>query len=328
MKLLFSYLHRQRYWAALYILLVLVFVVVYFLYGLPLEAMTYALLLCAVALLLSGGVGFFFWYRRHRVLQSMCRENITSLKELPEPDDLLEEDYQALLKEMLRSKVLELDRRDLAQKELTDYYTLWVHQIKTPISAMRLLLQPEDTPVSRELEVQLFRVSQYVDMVLAYLRMGSESSDYVLKPCDLDAAVHQSVRRFAPLFIRSKIRLELETIDAQVLTDEKWLCFCLEQLFANVVQYAAKGSVRITFQGDTLSIADTGIGIAPEDLPRVCEKGYTGLNGRREKKATGIGLYLCKRILTKLGHRLTITSHLGEGTTASITFPRERDLWD
>ena len=190
MKLLFSYLHRQRYWAALYILLVLVFVVVYFLYGLPLEAMTYALLLCAVALILSGGVGFFFWYRRHRVLASMCRENITSLKELPEPDDLLEEDYQALLKEMLRSKVLELDRRDLAQKELTDYYTLWVHQIKTPISAMRLLLQPEDTPVSRELEVQLFRVSQYVDMVLAYLRMGSESSDYVLKPCDLDGAVH------------------------------------------------------------------------------------------------------------------------------------------
>ena len=88
MKLLFSYLHRQRYWAALYILLVLVFVVVYFLYGLPLEAMTYALLLCAVALLLSGGVGFFFWYRRHRVLASMCRENLPSLKELPAPDDL------------------------------------------------------------------------------------------------------------------------------------------------------------------------------------------------------------------------------------------------
>lgn len=133
MRVFLAYLYRQRIWAALYALAVLVFVVVYFLYGLPLEAMTYALLLCAVALLLACGVGFFFWQRRHRILTAMCREAIPSFKELPEPWDLVEEDYQALLREVLRSKVLELDRRDIAAQELTDYYTLWVHQIRTLI---------------------------------------------------------------------------------------------------------------------------------------------------------------------------------------------------
>ncbi len=328
MRLLLAYLHRQRGWIALYILVAVIFTVVFFLEDVESVALTYALLLCTVVLLLTGTVDFLRFSRRHRYLQRLLRRELTTAEKFPEAADYIEEDYQQLLSETLRSKVLALDRRDIEAQERRDYYTMWVHQIKTPISAMSLILQEEDTDRNRELEAQLFRIRQYVDMVLAYLRMGSDTSDYVLAPCRLDEAVRQSVRKFAPLLIRSRIHLELGNLDATVITDEKWLCFCLEQLLANTVQYAPRGTVRIQFSNRMLTVSDTGIGIAPEDLPRIFEKGYTGLNGRREKKATGIGLYLCKRILTKLGHRLTITSQVGEGTTAAITFPQERETWE
>lgn len=328
MKLLIAYLRRQRHWLALYILIAGIFAVVFYLHDVPPMALSYALLLCGVALALALGGGFFLWRRRHLALADKLRAEALTAERLPEALDLVEEDYQTLYREALRSKTLALDRRDQQEKDLTEYYTLWVHQIKTPISAMRLLLQGEDTALSRELEAQLFRISQYVEMALAYLRMGSDSRDYVLRPCLLEPVVKQSVKKFAPLFIRSRIKLELGDLSATVVTDEKWLAFCLEQLLANAIQYAPRGTVTVECRDGRLVVRDTGIGIAPEDLPRVFEKGYTGLNGRREKQATGIGLYLCRRILTTLGHTISIASEIGRGTEVTISFPQPSEVWE
>lgn len=328
MKLLLAYLRRQRHHLALYVLVAAIFAVVFYLHDVPLVALSYALLLCGVVLTLALGCGFVLWRRRHLALSEKLQAELLTAERLPEALDLVEEDYQTLYREALRSKTLALDRRDQQEKELTEYYTLWVHQIKTPISAMRLLLQGEDTDLSRELEAQLFRINQYVEMVLAYLRMGSESRDYVLRPCSLEPVVKQSVKKFAPLFIRSRIKLELGDLSATVVTDEKWLAFCLEQLLANAIQYAPRGTVTVEYRDGRLVVRDTGIGIAPEDLPRVFEKGYTGLNGRREKRATGIGLYLCHRILTNLGHTISIASEIGRGTEVAISFPRQPDAWE
>lgn len=328
MKLLFAYLRRQRHHLALYGLIAVIFAVVFYLHDVPPVALSYALLLCGVVLVLALGGGFLLWRRRHLALSEKLQAELLTAERLPEALDLVEEDYQTLYREALRSKTLALDRRDQQEKELTEYYTLWVHQIKTPISAMRLLLQGEDTDLSRELEAQLFRINQYVEMVLAYLRMGSESRDYVLRPCSLEPVVKQSVKKFAPLFIRSRIKLELGDLSATVVTDEKWLAFCLEQLLANAIQYAPRGTVTVEYRDGRLVVRDTGIGIAPEDLPRVFEKGYTGLNGRREKRATGIGLYLCHRILTNLGHTISIASEIGRGTEVAISFPRQPDAWE
>ena len=171
----------------------------------------------------------------------------------------------------------------------------------------------------RALLEQLQSVEQYVEMVLGYLRLESPSSDYVIRNYALDDIVRQAVRKYASQFIRRKLRLEYTPLNVSVITDEKWLLFVIEQVLSNALKYTRSGSVSITLEAPkTLCIRDTGIGIAPEDLPRVFEKGFTGCNGRTDKRATGIGLYLCRRILEKLGHTIAITSTVGEGTTVRI----------
>lgn len=213
----------------------------------------------------------------------------------------------------------QLTRSQQGYQELVEYYTVWAHQIKTPIAAMRLLLQDADTDEQRALLEQLQSVEQYVEMVLGYLRLESPSSDYVIRNYLLDDIVRQAVRKYASQFIRRKLRLEYTPLNVSVITDEKWLLFVIEQVLSNALKYTRSGSVSITLEAPkTLCIRDTGIGIAPEDLPRVFEKGYTGSNGRTDKRATGIGLYLCRRILEKLGHTIAITSTVGEGTTVRI----------
>ena len=184
---------------------------------------------------------------------------------------------------------------------------------------MRLLLQDADTDEQRALLEQLQSVEQYVEMVLGYLRLESPSSDYVIRNYALDDIVRQAVRKYASQFIRRKLRLEYTPLNVSVITDEKWLLFVIEQVLSNALKYTRSGSVSITLEAPkTLCIRDTGIGIAPEDLPRVFEKGFTGSNGRTDKRATGIGLYLCRRILEKLGHTIAITSEVGVGTTVRI----------
>ena len=184
---------------------------------------------------------------------------------------------------------------------------------------MRLALQNEDTPLSRKLTSDLFQIEQYVEMVLAFMRLGSDSSDYVFREHSIDSIVKQSVTKFASEFIDRKLRLEYEPIDKLVVTDEKWLSFVIEQLLSNALKYTRTGSVKIYMQEPmTLCIEDTGIGIAPDDLPRIFEKGYTGYNGRKDKKASGIGLYLCKRICGNLEIGISVTSELDKGTVVHI----------
>ena len=205
---------------------------------------------------------------------------------------------------------------------MEEYYTLWVHQIKTPIAAMSLLLQEEDTPENGELSMELFRIEQYVEMVLQYLRLDSPDHDLAFRSVDVDDCVRQAVRKYARSFIRKKIALDFQETGIETVSDEKWMVFVLEQLLSNALKYTKKGTIRIYGGNGFLYIEDTGIGIAPEDLPRIFEKGYTGYNGRRDKKSTGIGLYLCQEILKRLAHGITITSTLGEGTKVTLDLLR------
>ena len=216
----------------------------------------------------------------------------------------------------LQREVSDLETRTGARfQDMMEYYTMWAHQIKTPIASMKVTLQNEDSPLSRRLSTELFHIEQYVDMVLAFLRLDSDSTDYVFREQDLDGIVRQSVVRFAGEFIDRKLSLNCPPLETTVVTDEKWLSFVLEQLLSNALKYTRKGGISISLQpAKTLCIADTGIGIAPEDLPRVFEKGYTGLNGRADKRASGLGLYLCRQICHRLGIELRIECQVGEGT--------------
>ena len=205
---------------------------------------------------------------------------------------------------------------------MMDYDTMWVHQIKTPIAAMHLLLQSEEIPDKGELEEQLFKTEEYVGMVLQYLRVGGMAADLKFRQYSLDGIVRQAVRKYSKSFIRKHLRLNYQELDCIVVTDEKWLLFVIEQILSNAVKYtASKGRVSVYMDRSrpkTLVIEDTGIGISQEDLPRIFEKGFTGYNGRRDKKSTGLGLYLCKTITDKLNHKITITSVEGEGTRVAL----------
>ena len=269
----------------------------------------------------AGAAGFCFHYgkyrKHHLVLALLAAEPQGKTEALPEADGLLARDYQQIIASYERQFQEEQIKMEQKYRDMMEYYTMWTHQIKTPIAAMRLLLQEEDTPLSREMQSELFQTEQYVQMALQYLRMEKMTSDLVFARYDLDALIRQAVRKYAPLFIRRKIILSYEPVHCEVLTDEKWLVFVLEQILSNALKYTKSGSIHIYLSPDapkTLVIEDTGIGIAPEDLPRIFEKGYTGCNGRADKRSTGIGLYLCRQIMEKLSHTIRIESEMGVGT--------------
>ena len=208
--------------------------------------------------------------------------------------------------------------------DMIDYYTTWVHQIKTPIASMRLHLKREDTSLSRKLSSDLLHIEQYVDMVLTYLRMESDTTDYVFREINLDKLLKENIRRLRGDFIMKNISLNFEVTSVSVITDEKWLSFVIGQILSNALKYTKNGSVTITVEKPkTLCISDTGIGIAPEDIPRVFEKGFTGLHGREYSGASGIGLYLCKEICTKLGIPITIESEIDKGTTVRLNLDKK-----
>ncbi len=320
--LFFSWLRARRLAAAVGLLGAGVSVLVFWLYGLPGEGLVYTLVLWAAGFSVLGSVDFFRFRRRHRDLEKLHREILVTAENLPRPGTLLEEDYQSLLRLLdsaLRDQRAQADR---ATADQLAYYTLWVHQIKTPIAAMDLLLQQGEGGAAAQAE--LFKISQYVDMALQYIRLDGTSRDLHLTRVPLDRVIRQVVRKYAKLFILKKIRLDFRETCFTVLSDEKWLAFLLEQLLSNALKYTPEGG-RVSIFGEpdeTLVIADTGIGIAPEDLPRVFERGFTGQNGRLDKKATGIGLYLCRRVTELLGHTLSITSEPGKGTQVRVGLQR------
>lgn len=212
-------------------------------------------------------------------------------------------------------------------KEKQDFFALWAHQIKTPIAALNLLLQGEKQNVAA-CRQELFKIESYVEMALNYLRFEEMSNDLVLERNSLEQLVRQVVKKYAAIFIYNHISIQLEHLDYTVLTDEKWFCFVLEQILSNALKYTKQGSVKISTEesanGLKILVQDTGIGIRKEDLPRIFEKGFTGYNGRMDKKASGLGLYLCKGVCEKLGHGISVASKEGDGTTVMITLQCEK----
>lgn len=315
--------------AALFAAFAAIFAVIFSLYNLPVEAVLYAAGLCVLLGAVCLVSDFIRYYKRHGEMLRIL-ENVQILSgELEGGRTLAEEDLTAMVKKLKRLlDESETARRDDA-KESMDYYTTWVHQIKTPISTMKMMLEGEDSEESRSLLSELFRIEQYAEMALSYIRLGDDSSDYVFKEYDLDGIIRDAVRKYAPQFIRKKIGLNYGGTDVKVLTDEKWIRFVIEQVLSNSIKYTREGSVTITVTPEkVLKIADTGIGIAPEDVPRIFEKGFTGYNGRSGRKSTGLGLYLCKTACSRLSHKISAESEPGKGTVISLDLSSEKAIMD
>lgn len=325
MKLFAQYIKQRWRGIAAGAIFCLIFIVSFALYHLPIEAVIYPAALCVLLGLMLMILDFRRVKHKHEVLESIQGLTDAITGTFPRIEGIEDEDYQQIIR--LISKEHNDYRTDTNRRysDMIDYYTVWVHQIKTPIASMRLHLQNEDTAFSRKVSTDLFRVEQYVEMVLTFLRLNSKSTDYVIKEYDLDSIIKQTVKKFAGEFIGRKLSLAYEPLNTMVITDEKWLSFVIEQVLSNALKYTPTGSITITLEPDKrLCIRDTGIGIASEDLPRIFENGFTGYNGRSDKKASGIGLYLCKRICTNLGHSIKAESTAHEGTVITINLAQTK----
>ncbi len=321
--MLLAYLRRQRTALLLLAAAIGIFAAVFALYDVPVEPVGYAALLCLVPVLLCAAIGWLRYRARHHALTGLAQWTNDPDLPLPPPGDRIEADYQALLRGVCADRARLAARDHDRIEDLLDYFTLWAHQIKTPIAAAHLLLQEQGRTAGPEVDIELQRIEQYVEMVLGYLRLGSDSTDYVLREVPLDPLLRRTVRRFAKQFVLKRIALDLDETGRTVLSDEKWLGFVLAQVLSNALKYTpAGGHIRIRAEGDALLIADDGIGIRAEDLPHVFEKGFTGYNGRQEHRSTGIGLYLCRQVMDRLGHGISLTAAPGEGTCVRLDLAR------
>ena len=240
---------------------------------------------------------------------------------------------EALIFEKLA--LLEMDKKNRAIEEreklndLMDYYTLWAHQIKTPIAASSLLVgEIEDKKVKNQLEQELFKIESYVNIVLQYLRLESFHEDLVLKKENVEDLVKEIVKKYAIFFIQKGLSLNLRDLDRTIITDRKWFVVILEQVLSNSLKYTSQGGIEIYFQEDRLYIKDSGLGIQDADLLRVFERGFSGYNGRLTQQSSGLGLYLSKKIADELGHQISIASQVGQGTTVMIRFSEKKMIFE
>lgn len=321
MNLFKDYLKQKRNGIILFSVFCVIFAIIFILYKITLEAVTYPAALCVAVGAVYIIIDFNRAKKKHEKMCDIQKLTSSMIDSLPASNSIEEEDYRKLINN-LTDEISTLEySSSMKYADMVDYYTVWAHQIKTPIASMRLSLQNEDIPLSRRLSSELFRIEQYVEMVLAFLRLDSTSSDYVFREFELDGIIKTSIKSFSTEFIERKIKLEYTPPEKKVVTDEKWLSFVIEQLLSNALKYTREGSIKIYMQEENvLCIEDTGIGIAPEDLPRIFEKGYTGENGRIDSKASGLGLYLCKRICDNLSVGISAESEPDRGTVIYLDF--------
>lgn len=330
---IWKYLRSRSYFLLAPVICSFIFIVVLYCYGCKTEPVWYAAVIYLVLLGIAMIPDYVVQRRKYRQLLACDNEVSKCLRGIAPERDAVAEAYRELVLRMEDKQVAAANEHLKREKDSSDFYTMWVHQIKTPIAALRILLQTAPTNISG-MKGELFKIEQYVEVVLNYLRMENLNGDLLWKRYCLEDMTKQAVKKYSPLFIQSKLSLQLDNLHFEVLTDEKWFVFVLEQLLSNAIKYTKKGGIRVcASQTETaeeritsLTVEDTGIGIYPEDLPRIFERSFTGYNGRNDKKATGLGLYLCKTILDRLGHGICITSVPGQGTVATVSFRENKRI--
>lgn len=316
-----------------YIVSMSIFAGILFLCNVQKDAVEYGLLLAVIFYILGIVLQFARFKTQHNILKNIEATLEVGMDRLPDTSNQIELDYQNIVRKLERQNGELKSHERIFRQEMTDYYGMWVHQIKTPIAAMHVIEQtleeeyPEQKNV-KELKLELLKIEQYVEMVLTYLRMEDMAGDLQIERCALDRLIKQAVRKYSQMFIYRRIQLQYRPVSKMILTDEKWLQFVLEQILSNALKYTNDGG-RISIytkekEGqDWLVIEDNGIGIQAEDLPRVFEKGFTGYNGREDKKSTGIGLYMCQKIMERLNHRIWIESEVDRGTKVYLGITRK-----
>ena len=324
MKLLIAWLRTYGLMAALILLLLLLFPMVHLLGGGHLRELSYAMTLCGVVCFVAVVISAAALHRKLRVLERARRHLPEESSTLPLTSSPVDAAWLAL------TIAYQTQARELAgrmrqdARETADYYTLWLHQIKTPLAALNLLAQSPGEIDRCLLQQETLKIEQYAAIALDYQRLQSIHSDLHLTRVPLYPLCCQAARKLRPLFQYGQISLTLEPFEGEALTDSKWLLVVLTQVLTNALKYTLPGgNITLTQEEPAvLMICDTGIGIRSEDQARVFDRGFTGHTGREQEKSTGLGLYMCKRICDELGHGIALTSAVGQGTCVTLDLRR------
>ena len=235
--------------------------------------------------------------------------------------------FYRIMKMAEKSMLEEIEAVQRERKEYREYIEQWIHEVKTPITAIRLLCENHRSDTSRELLAELEHINRYTEQALYYARSEETQRDYLIRETSLGDVIHGAVADNKYLLRRHQVKVEVEDAGICACTDDKWLRFLLDQLISNAVKYRGSEPKLRFVAGERqgrvfLAVEDNGIGIPESDLPRIFDKGFTGTNGRLQKSSTGIGLYLCRKLCDKLGIGLTGESGgRGKGTRMELTFP-------
>lgn len=295
--------------------------------SLPLTLYLYSMELTLFFFLVYLIVQYLLYSKRHKTIMQVGAAQSTRIEDVAAGTDPADKVYLEKIGQ------LQQDIRNLTnehagrQADQLDYFTLWLHQIKTPLSAISLLNQSSNSAESKNISQEILRLEDYTHMALNYVKLEETGSEMDLSDVDLDTVIKKAVKKYSILFIYKVIKLDYQPLGIKVLSDGQWLQTILEQLLSNSLKYTASGTISIYMDSEkeqTLIIEDTGAGIRSEDLPKIFNKGYSGLNGRLHEKSTGLGLFLTRKICKRLGHDLTIESDLGKGTRVSINLARQQ----
>ena len=231
----------------------------------------------------------------------------------------VKDDNERLLNENKNLKSEMLNQKD----DLNAYFLMWLHQIKTPMTVSKLLLDKPDENTTSKLKMQLMYIEQYINMAMNYIKMIDHSTDMDITEVNLDDIIKDLLKKYSLLFIHNHISLDYQSNAKYVISDSKWLTILIEQILSNALKYTENGKISIQYLEDkhTLEIKDTGIGIRSEDIPKIFDRGYSGFNGRMNEKSSGLGLYLAKKISEKLNIQIEVESKLSKGSTFRLVFP-------
>ena len=231
----------------------------------------------------------------------------------------VKDDNERLLNENKNLKSEMLNQKD----DLNAYFLMWLHQIKTPITVSKLLLEKPDETTNTKLKMQLMYIEQYINMAMNYLKMIDYSTDMDITQVNLDDIIKNLLKKYSLLFIHNHISLEYQSNLTYVVSDSQWLTILIEQILSNALKYTENGKITIQYLEDkhALEIRDTGIGIRSEDIPKIFDRGYSGFNGRMNEKSSGLGLYLVRKISERLNIQIEVESKLSKGSVFRLVFP-------
>lgn len=294
-------------------------------------AITYtAILVFGVGIVL---LGYDYWRRRNfyqqmENLQQKIDQKYLVQELVKQPSFLEGQLTMQIIYEAHKAMLEQLKEYQLVINDFKEYIELWIHDIKIPLATATLITDNHKTKETDQIKEELERMQRYLEQVLYYVRSETVEKDYLIKETSLEAVVNPVLKRNKKSFIYKKIKLELHQLSTVVTTDAKWMTFIVNQIIDNSIKYSNQTNPIIKITGKTgkdqvqLIIEDNGVGMSPADLRRAFEKGFTGENGRQNYHATGIGLYLCRRLCERLGQKITITSTKNKGTTVIIHFPK------